>query len=422
MHNSPAPPKISRTYRNLRAQPMTLSNVRRELDSLKERDTFILIVDELLPDDANAILSKQSAAAQIEMFFEKIGERYFPVRCDETDGIVDMCRSDADSAWGYINNGAMPELFGYWIEEAHEFTETILTEYSNAADALLPILLGVGQVACDEDDGIRTTWRDAAASRFGNELIPEDTGTRVRHRRRDRPTRGSRDERLCGTCSMGCAGDRARDAEHPDHTRGPDQHVGAVGERSHGGRPRKEWQLVEKEWAVIRRAMQWVDDDPHEELRAHRRRHGRERMRRLQVRTGDPMARHTNEPGNVERLTQPTGECPDIVAEWEVVKRGGGRRGPEWHLHKTRIMGTIFAVVQQDRDEREIDGHWTVYSDFAGTDGAEFMSQLWARTETEALREAERAITAYWAEQRRLTVEKLESIDRQAEGKQRRLI
>ena len=166
-----APPRLSTAAMAAEARPLSLRSIRGSMEMVEEKDWFRSIVEEIAGDKKDWILGAENDGQTMERFYEYVGENYFAIREDEVESLTEMAEEGSAYAWGSLNRGALPELYGFWMDEAHEYAEAIENDLMPAVETLMPIILQVGSVAWDEDEGIRISWRDAAAARFGPELI-----------------------------------------------------------------------------------------------------------------------------------------------------------------------------------------------------------------------------------------------------------
>ena len=166
----PPPPRLKTLAARAGNHPPRRTPALRELQRFNDFGLFKQIVAELVPDRSDHILEGGSDIEIINRFHEEIDGRYFTVMRMDQEFAEEIAETPEENVWEYMVRGARPELYGFLIEEAHEFTEWIQSGI-RPAEGIMPIVLGIGQVAGDEDSGVRVTWREAAAERFGRDLI-----------------------------------------------------------------------------------------------------------------------------------------------------------------------------------------------------------------------------------------------------------
>ena len=104
----------------------------------------------------------------------------------------------------------------------------------------------------------------------------------------------------------------------------------------------------------------------------------------------------------------------DLVIEWQ-----RNRKRPRTGALQTSVMDVSFMISETEHNGRT---QWRLASDFGERQGYEHMGQLWARDEAEAVAEADRMIRGYWEDQLRISRQRIEDIEGQSIGRQRRLM
>ena len=91
------PPRLSIVAAAPTQSPLRLATIQHGREQVEEYRRFCYIVHDLLPDEANDILAKQSDAAVIRAFIAEIEKQYFPIRDDEVDALTGLSNSDENN-------------------------------------------------------------------------------------------------------------------------------------------------------------------------------------------------------------------------------------------------------------------------------------------------------------------------------------
>ena len=138
---------------------------------------FIQMVEAILPEQSQQILSEPEHSTMIRTFIRIFQEEYFPLLDHIVEDIAD--RADGNDfmnqeVWDELAMEVPIDLEGFLIEDEDEIINLLRGNGARMEMAIIPILLPITEILYTHDQHIRLSWLDAAA-----EVLPPDSVAKI---------------------------------------------------------------------------------------------------------------------------------------------------------------------------------------------------------------------------------------------------
>ena len=147
--------------------PINTADLICQIDNLKSMQWFHSFVKTFLPHQYDYIFQEESPSTIVERFGRTFKQRYFPINDMALDSMSDNAEYEGLGSWDILNKGIQYELFGFIVEDIHEFWED--GQHSSPTQ-LACLLIPAEYIAWDADEGIKISWFEHAS-----EIIDQET-------------------------------------------------------------------------------------------------------------------------------------------------------------------------------------------------------------------------------------------------------
>ena len=161
-HNAPAPPALQTLTTVL--QPTTPTHISALLRMMSSQDGyrwFKATTRALMPEAADAILAHLEYSDMVRAFQQEFETRYLPLEEAIMESITE--EDSYEEPWDHLRHCVPIGLYGFIIEDPHEYAEALTGQYIRPGVGLMTLLFSSGRISWEPDDAVKLAWIEACA-------------------------------------------------------------------------------------------------------------------------------------------------------------------------------------------------------------------------------------------------------------------
>ena len=178
MINTKPPTSITGLLNLIRtAKPSSISHILNVVSDHQGYAWFIKMVEEILPEQSQQILTETEHGNMIRTFTRIFQEEYFPLLEHIVEEIADRADDNHfmdQEVWEELAIAVPINLEGFLIEEEDDIINWLRGDGTRMEMAIIPILLPIQEILYTDDKNIRLSWLDAAT-----EVLPPDSIAKI---------------------------------------------------------------------------------------------------------------------------------------------------------------------------------------------------------------------------------------------------
>lgn len=141
--------------------PTHISALLRMLSNQDGYRWFRAMLSALMPEAATEILAHLEYPDMLRAFRQEFEARYLPLE----EAIMESIAEDStqEKPWEYLRHCVPIQLYGFIIDDPHEYTEVLARQWVRPGTGLMTLLFSSGRISWEADDAVKLSWIEACA-------------------------------------------------------------------------------------------------------------------------------------------------------------------------------------------------------------------------------------------------------------------